>query len=290
MVGFDRPTPAPADAGSRSRRQGAAVLVVVAALAAGGFADIGHVVAPGESLLTIARRYATTPQAIAQANHLANPNLIVIGTQLRIPTSPALPAPKPAPAPATNLPLPAPQAVTYTVKRGDNLTAIAVHYGVTPAALAALNGITRLSLIQVGKVLKIPVPAPATVETLLEKYAATYKVEAALIKALAWQESGWQQQVISDMGAVGVMQIMPETGRFTGDTILQRAVDTADLEHNVEAGVAFFAYLVHQAKGDVQLAVAGYYQGLRSVVQKGMQADTKRYVANVMALTQRFSS
>ena len=86
------------------------------------------------------------------------------------------------------------------------------------------------------------------------------------------------------------MQLMPETGRFTGDIILQRAVDTADLEHNVEAGVAFFAYLVRQAKGDVQLAVAGYYQGLRSVVQKGMQADTKRYVANVMALRQRFSS
>src|SRR5438105_6160307 len=288
MVGFDRPTPAPADAGSRSRRQGAGVLVVVAALAAGGFADIGHVVAPGESLLTIARKYATTPQAIAQANHLANPNLIIIGAQLRIPTSPAPPALKPVPAPP--LPLPAPQVVTYTVQRGDNLTTIAVHYGVTPAALATLNGITRPSLIQVGKVLKIPVPAPATVETLLEKYAATYKVEAALIKALAWQESGWQQQVISDVGAVGVMQIMPETGRFTGETILQRAVDTADLERNVEAGVAFFAYLVRQAKGDVALAVAGYYQGLRSVVRRGMQADTKRYLANVMALRQRFSS
>jgi len=77
---------------------------------------------------------------------------------------------------------------------------------------------------------------------------------------------------------VGILVLQPVT------------VDTADLEHNVEAGVAFFAYLVHQAKGDVSLAVAGYYQGLRSVVQKGIQADTKRYVANVMALRQRFSS
>jgi soluble lytic murein transglycosylase-like protein len=180
--------------------------------------------------------------------------------------------------------------VAYTVKPGDNLTAIAVHYGVTPAALAALNGISRLNLIQVGKVLRIPVPSPATVESLLAKYAKAYQVEAALIKALAWQESGWQQQVISDMGAVGVMQLMPETGRFTGDFILQRSVNTANLEHNVEAGVAFFSYLIRQAKGDVPLAVAGYYQGLRSVRQKGMQADTKRYVANVMALRQRFSS
>jgi hypothetical protein len=85
------------------------------------------------------------------------------------------------------------------------------------------------------------------------------------------------------------MQLMPETGRFTGEIILQRMINTANLEHNVEAGVAFFAYLVRQAQGDVQLAVAGYYQGLRSVRQKGMQADTKRYVANVMALRQRFS-
>jgi soluble lytic murein transglycosylase-like protein len=288
MVGFDRPTPAPAGAGSRSRRQGAAVLAVVAALAAGGFADSGHLVAPGESLFTIARTYATTPQAIAQANHLANPNLIFIGTLLRIPSSPAPPALKPAPA--APLPQPAPQAVTYTVKRGDSLITIAVHYAVTPGVLATLNGIARPNLIQVGKVLKIPVPPPATVETLLEKYAAKYRVEPALIKALAWQESGWQQQVISDMGAVGVMQIMPETGRFTGDIILQRVVDTANLEHNVEAGVAFFAYLVRLAKGNVALAVAGYYQGLRSVVQDGMQADTKRYLANVMALRQRFSS
>src|SRR5260370_42267529 len=109
------------------------------------------------------------------------------------------------------------------------------------------------SLIQVGKMLKIPVPAPATVETLLEKYAATYKVEAALIKALAWQESGWQQQVISDVGAVGVMQIMPETGRFTGETILQKAGDTADVERTVQAGGAVFAHLVHKATRRVQL-------------------------------------
>jgi soluble lytic murein transglycosylase-like protein len=180
--------------------------------------------------------------------------------------------------------------VIYTVRPGDNLIAIAVHYGVAPAAVAALNGISKPSLIQVGKVLRIPVPSPATVESLLAKYAKNYNVEAALIKALAWQESGWQQQVISDMGAVGVMQLMPETGRFTGEIILQRSVNTANLDHNVEAGVAFLAYLIRQAKGDVQLAVAGYYQGLRSVRQKGMQADTKRYVANVMALRQRFSS
>jgi len=71
---------------------------------------------------------------------------------------------------------------------------------------------------------------------------------------------------------------MPETGRFTGEIILQRAVDTANSSQR-GGGRGFLAYLVREAKGDVPLAVAGYYQGLRSVRQKGMQADTKRYVA-----------
>ena len=85
MVGLDRPSPAPAGAGLRNRRHGTAALLVVAALAAGGLADVGHVVAPGENLFTLARKYLTTPQDIARANHIADPNLIVIGMNLRIP-------------------------------------------------------------------------------------------------------------------------------------------------------------------------------------------------------------
>jgi len=294
MVESDHPGPgstgAGIGAGTRNRRHGAAALLVVAALASSGLADLGHVVAPGENLATLARTYGTTPQAIARANRLADPNLVVIGTRLVIPTSPT-PATAPAKAPAAAPPprAPAAQVVTYTVKAGDNLGAVAARYGVTASVLAALNGVTRPGLLKVGQVLAIPVAPPAAVEALLVKYASVFKIDAALIKALAWQESGWQQHVISGTGAVGVMQIMPGTGRFTAEIILQRAVNTANLERNVEAGVAFFAYLVQQAKGDVKLAVAGYYQGLRSVRQKGMQADTKRYLANVMALRQRFS-
>src|SRR5882672_1098242 len=94
MVGMDRlsPAPAPARMGPRNRRQGTAALLVVAALAAGGLADVGHVVAPGENLFTLARKYLTTPQDIARANHIADPNLIVIGMNLRIPGRAGAPA------------------------------------------------------------------------------------------------------------------------------------------------------------------------------------------------------
>ncbi len=275
-----------------NRGRSASALIVVAAMAAAGLADVGYVVAPGENLATIANKYGTTPQAIAQANHLANPSVVLIGTHLRIPTTPqSTPTPSPGPVPApppVRIPTMA-QVVTYTVKSGDNLTVIAGHFNVTPSALGSVNGITKPNLLRVCQVIRIPVPSPAAVAALLVRYSRLYKLDPALIEGLAWQESGWQQHLISEAGAVGVMQIMPETGRFTGVNILQRSVNTAILEHNVEAGVAFFAYLLQQAKGDQQLAVAGYYQGLRSVRQKGMFAETKRYVANVMALKQRFS-
>jgi soluble lytic murein transglycosylase-like protein len=57
----------------------------------------------------------------------------------------------------------------------------------------------------------------------------------------------------------------------------------------VEAGVAFLAYLLDQTRGDQPTAVASYYQGLESVRAQGMRADTRRYVANVMALKRRFA-
>jgi len=65
-----------------------------------------HVVQPGETLSSIAARYGVSEAAIAQANGLANPNLIYAGQQLVIPTagSPAAPAPAQAAAPAPRTP------------------------------------------------------------------------------------------------------------------------------------------------------------------------------------------
>jgi len=254
-----------------------------------GMADVGHVVSEEESLWLIARKYATTPRAIADANHIPRPYLIEIGRELRIPGVAPTAPPRAAPAPPGNAIPPPATTVTHTVAPGENLTLIAARYNVALGALGAFNGISNPDLIRMGKVLKIPVPAPATVESLLLRYSRAFQVDPVLVKALAWQESGWQQQVVSSLGAVGVMQLMPETGRFTEAILLQHSVDPANLEHNVEAGVAFLSYLLDQTRGDQPLAVAGYYQGLRSVRAKGMRPDTKRYVANVMALKKRFS-
>ena len=270
--------------GRRSHDAVGGALVVLVALAAVGLSDVNHVVVAGESLWGIAQRYATTPQAIAAANHLANPNLILIGENLRIAGI------APTPAATSGPPVgPVAPAVMHTVVPGDNLTLIAARYGVTPEALASINGISNVNFLRIGQVLRIPSPPLSQVEALLDHYSEIYGINVALVKAVAWQESGWQEPVVSSVGALGVMQIMPKTGTFAAAYLVHHPVDPLNVKANIEAGVAFLAYLLRLSGGNAPLAVASYYQGFDSVVGRGMYLDTKAYVANVMALEQRFS-
>lgn len=260
----------------RRRALQAFALLIAFALAAS--ADVTHVVSRGDNLTRIARRYGSTSGAIAATNGIADPNLIRIGQRLIIPGSP--PSAPPGQPPATGV---------HVVASGENLTKIARRYGSTASELARINGIANPSLIRAGQRLKVPAPPKPGVEGLLEKYAAQYGVEPSLVKALAWQESGWQQSVVSAAGAVGVMQVLPETARFTGKYLLKTEVDLGDTEQNIRAGVRFLSYLLSLTGGDQSTAVAGYFQGLRSVRASGISPKTARYVANVMALKKRFS-
>lgn len=253
-------------------------LAVIVSLMMAGSAATTHVVVRGDSLWKLARRYGTTTQAIAEANNLPNPNLIIVGRHLTIPTEGA-----PVPQQGTTA-----WTGTHVVVAGENLTRIAAKYGTTPREIASANGIAKLNLIRTGQVLKVPQPSPPSVEELLVRYGAHFGVSPALVKAVAWMESGWKQEVVSSAGAIGVMQVLPETGKFAERHLLQHPVDLNDLEHNVIAGVRFLAYLLSLTGGDEQMALAGYFQGLRSVRTNGMSPATERYVANVMALKQRY--
>jgi LysM repeat protein len=113
-----------------------------------------HVVRRGENLFRIALRYGMTAQRLAAANGIVNTNRIYVGQRLVIPGAGSTPS-----TPAQ----PTPSGQTYTVRRGDTLSAIALRYGVSMWALAQVNGISNASFIYVGQVLRIPSggnPAP----------------------------------------------------------------------------------------------------------------------------------
>ena len=102
-----------------------------------------HVVQAGENLFRIALRYGTTVEALQAANNLAGTS-IYVGQRLVIPAPGA-----PAGAPASG-------GAVHVVQPGDTLSAIALRYGVTTAALMAANNISSPNLIYVGQRLTVP--------------------------------------------------------------------------------------------------------------------------------------
>lgn len=114
----------------------ALITVGVFAIAASGT----HVVRSGETLGSIAQGHGTTVAALVEANGIANPNLIVAGSTLKIPDGGS--------GSSTS-------GGSHTVRSGDTLASIAARYGTTVSALASANGIANPNLIVVGRSLHI---------------------------------------------------------------------------------------------------------------------------------------
>ncbi len=114
-----------------------------------------HVIVPGETLMQIANQYGMTVDSLAQLNNLANPNLILPGTSLKIP---AISSTSTTSATVSNA---SADGTLHLVATGETLTQIAKQYNISLAALANANGITNPNLIEVGDLLRIPGGAPA---------------------------------------------------------------------------------------------------------------------------------
>jgi LysM repeat protein len=109
-----------------------------------------HVVAKGEMLSTIAKKYHVSVKAIQDANPNANPTKLQIGQKLNIPAASAK-----AEAVAVAAPADASDASVYVVKSGDALEKIAKSNGTTVKAIKALNNL-KTDRIAVGQKLKMP--------------------------------------------------------------------------------------------------------------------------------------
>jgi soluble lytic murein transglycosylase-like protein len=106
-----------------------------------------------------------------------------------------------------------------------------------------------------------------------------YKVDPALVAAVIEQESRFKPRAKSHVGARGLMQLMPRTGRWMG------AKNLYDPEQNVDAGVKYIAYLNKRFKGDTKKIVAAYNGGEGNVMRYGGTPpfrETRTYVKKVM--------
>jgi soluble lytic murein transglycosylase-like protein len=124
------------------------------------------------------------------------------------------------------------------------------------------------------------------VRSLLDYWATYYTVDRSLMRALAWMESGYQADVTSPAGAWGVLQILPSTWTYVETILIGRSVPRT-VSGNIRVGVAFIRQLLGEFNGDQRAALAAWYQGPASVRRRGPFRETRRFVANVIALKRR---
>jgi len=294
----------------RSSRLPLAVLLLAVVATASTSGSSLYRIKPGDTLSEIAQHFHMSLYRLVAFNHLpGSGTTIYAGAYLHIPTG----APRhTAGASATSTHIRT-VVSTYIVKPGDNLTAIARRFHASQRRIAAYSHLRNRSMIYVGQRLRIPhdvrtrsggsstsgshggayqvggpSPSRATVAAVLRATAQRWHVDPRLVLAVGWQESGFNQRWVSRTGAVGAMQVEPYTGEFVSKYVVRRQLDLHKISDNATAGVALLKVLLRETHGNAATAVAGYYQGLASVQSRGMFDDTKRYVANVLALRNRF--
>jgi soluble lytic murein transglycosylase-like protein len=217
-----------------------------------------------------------------------------------------------APVSATTSTVSAPEAMgAYKVRPGDTLSGLAATARVPVAQMAQMNGLHPQAQLIAGTVIKLPTgatvtaTAPAPSRTIVPQaapmpstgrlsagqvgtLAAQQGAPSSLAAAIAWQESGFNNAMVSPANARGIMQVMPGTWSWVQSNLSSTRLDPSSPTDNVKAGSLYLAHLLRETGGDPTMAAAAYYQGLSSVRRIGMLPETQRYVANVMALRSRF--
>jgi soluble lytic murein transglycosylase-like protein len=290
------------------------------ALPASAAADYGHVVKRGETLTSVAAVDGLSIAAIAQANGISPQAELVAGQTLQIPprrvenAAVSTAAPKVAHSTATGT------AATTTESDSTETSTDPDADGDTDASTATdapaqtkASAATRApAQTKASAVTRTPAQTkvasytrPATSSRALQgtpqptqqlvssgdfvQIAAQNGVPASLAEAIAWQESGWNNDEVSSIGAVGVMQIVPSTWTWIDRYLTPSApLGTTSAAENIRGGVLLLHELLAVTGDDYAMAIAGYYQGLASVKAHGMYPDTRQYVNDVLALQQRF--
>jgi LysM repeat protein len=266
-----------------------------------------YAVQPGDTLSGIAAAHGVSLSSLAAANGVSPDSFAIAGTTVKIPSASA------APSSASSSSTGPPPLGGYTVRAGDSLSGIAATAGVSMQQLAWMNGLDPDNYLLIGTVLKLPTgaqapatSAPAPAQTVvpaaapnptnefvshaqIAQVAAEHGVPASMASAIAYQESGFNNAMVSSANARGVMQIMPGTWDWVNRSLTNgNPLNPNSAMDNVRGGVLYMRQLLNDFGGDQNSAIAAYYQGEGAVKSRGLYPETQQYVNSVNALRPRF--
>jgi LysM repeat protein len=190
--------------------------------------------------------------------------------------------------------------VPHTVEPGESLWSIAAEDGLTVEELAAANGLSPDAMLVVGDTILIP-PAATVAGTgqctwhcassvhphptdeyvspeQVGSIAGEYGMSAPLVQSIASNESSFSNAAVSEAGARGVMQIIPDTWNYIDQYLTEQPLDPASAIDNVRAGVIYLHYLYHLNNGDGDATVSSYFQGPN---RESILPETETYLREI---------
>lgn len=124
----------------------------------------------------------------------------------------------------------------------------------------------------------------ADIDEIIDTYSDKYGIDSDFIKAIIRQESGFKKNAQSKKGAMGLMQLMPETAKSLG------VINAYDPVQNIEGGTKYLKGLMDRFDGDKRLALAAYNAGPNAVKRYGgipPYKETQNYVKNIMSVYEK---
>jgi soluble lytic murein transglycosylase-like protein len=103
-----------------------------------------------------------------------------------------------------------------------------------------------------------------------------------LVEAIIDEESGWNAAAVSNRGAAGIMQLMPQTAVRFG------VHNRFSLSENIRGGVAYLAWLTHRFNGDLRLVTASYYVGEHPIAARGLRFSSREVRSYVERVAGRY--
>lgn len=122
-------------------------------------------------------------------------------------------------------------------------------------------------------------------DSIFEEAANTYGVSSIILKSIAKAESGFNPSAISSAGAIGIMQLMPQTAAALGVS------NSYDARENIMGGAKYISQLLSNYQGNISLALAAYNAGSANVDKYGgipPFTETQNYVKKVLSYMEEF--